>query len=267
LINRIINKHNSKCKIDSCEWKGDLLDFVQDHQKVCECSLIPCNNDGWEITVMKKDILKHEKDCLHQIVQCDYCQSLVKKMNKVCVKDASVNHTELISLKHQQVKSIEELSLLKQENKELKAQVVELEKKSNEQIQTSNVTLQIKTNEISQLKDEIQILQGNNQQLKDVRKKENTKLPDKTVKLQEEKLNGDLKLKANVINSLKDRIKRSNLNKLIVSLMNDDSVLNINLLDTVNLLATIELSSCYEKDNFNYVIDKLGLRNGKVFNR
>jgi len=54
LINRIINKLNSKCKNDSCEWKGDLLDFVQDHQKVCEYSLIPCNNDGCEITVMKK---------------------------------------------------------------------------------------------------------------------------------------------------------------------------------------------------------------------
>jgi len=71
-----------------------------------------------------------------------------------------------------------------------------------------------------------------------------------------------LKFKANEINSLKDRIKRSNL-KLIVSLMNDDSVLMIEIRDSVNLLATRDLSSCYEKNNFNYVIDKLGLRNEK----
>jgi len=267
LMNRMINKLNTKCKNDFCEWKGDLLDFVQDHQKVCEYSLVPCNNDGCEITFFKKDILEHEKDCLHQIVECDYCQSLVKKMNKVRVKDASVNHTELMSLKHQQVKSIEEisllkhqqlksieeLSLLKQENKELKVQVVELEKKSNEQVQPSNATLQIKTTEISQLKDEvknnmkeIQILKDKNQQLNDVRKKDYTQLPDK-------------------INSLKDRINAKSNLKFIVSLINDDdNVLKIEILESVNLLATRELSNCYEKDNFNYVIDKLGLRNEKV---
>jgi len=300
LINRIINKLNSKCKNASCQWKGDLMDFVQDHQKFCEYSLVPCNNDGCEISFFKKDILIHEKDCLHQIVECDYCQSLVKKMNKVCAKDASVNHTELMSLKHQQVKSIEEISLLKHqqiksieeisllkhqqaksneeisllklENDVLKAEVVELEKKSNEQIQTSNAKLQIQMFEISRLKDEVknnmkknQILQYNNQQLKDVRKKENSNLSDGTLKLQEEKLKADLNTKANEINGLKDRINaKSNLKKLIVSLINDDSVLKINILDSVNLLATRALSSCYEKNNFDYVIDKLGLRDEKV---
>jgi len=285
LMNRMINKLNTKCKNDFCQWKGDLLDFVQDHQKVCEYSLIPCNNDGCEISFFKKDILQHEKDCLHQIVECDYCQSLVKKMNKVCLKDVSVNHTELMSLKHQQVKSIEEISLLKHqqvksieeisvlkhENKELKAQVTELEKKSNEQIQSLNATLQTKTTEISQLKDEvknikkeIQILRDNDQQLKNARTKENTKLEDKNVKLQEEKLKTDLKLKANETNSLKDRMNAKSNLKFIVSLMNDDSVLKIKLLVWDNLLAIKELSKCYEKDNFNYVIDKLGLGNEKV---
>jgi len=128
-MNRIINKLNTKCKNDFCQWKGDLLDFVQDHQKVCEYSLIPCNNDGCEISFSKKDILQHEKDCLHQIVQCDYCQSRVKKMNKIFRKDETSELT-CRSFKQHVAESIEEITLLKHENSEIKAQFVALEKKS-----------------------------------------------------------------------------------------------------------------------------------------
>jgi len=271
LINRIINKLNSKCKNDSCEWKGDLLDFVQDHQKVCEYSLIPCNNDGCEITVIKKKILQHEKDCLHQIVQCDYCQSLVKKMNKIFRKDET---TELTcrSFKQHLAESIEEITRLKHENSETKAQLVELEKKSNEQIIALNASLQIKTNEINQLKDdvknnmaEIQVLKDINQQSKDVKKKVN--LSDGTVKLQEETLNPDLDTKLNSISSLKDRLNEGPYLKLIVSLINDDSVLKINILEENNSLEIKELSKCYEKNDFNYVINKLGLEKKQVLMR
>jgi len=203
----MINKLKTKCSTDSCEWKGDLLDFVLDHQKVCGYALEPCYNNGCEITFFKKDILQHEKDCLHQIVECGYCQNYLKKMNKethesVCSnetvdclyqdigcddkvsrKDAAlhkstnyVKHTELMYqsfkqqqvksteeislLKHQQTKSIEELSflkhhqlkstkeiaLLKQENSELNEKYVELEKlekKSNEQL--TGLKMKLKT--------------------------------------------------------------------------------------------------------------------------
>jgi len=198
-------------------------------------------------------------------------------MNKVCIKDATLKHTELKyqSLKQKQTKSIEEISilkqgkskcieeisLLKQENNELKAKFVELEKKSNAQIQTLNATLQIKANQINQLRDkskksmkELKVLKDKNQQLEDVRKKKKKKLPDKTVKLQEETLKGDLNTKGNY--TLTDRLNGES-DFTIFSLWNNDSVLKINLLG--NNISTKELSKCYEKDSFYYVIDQVGL--------
>jgi len=115
---------------------------------------------------------------------------------------------------------------------------------------------------------EIQVLKDINQQLKDVRKKVNlSELSDGTVKLQEETLNPELDTKLNSINSLKDRIHAGPYLKLIVSLMNDESVLKINILDKKKLPATKALSNCYEKNNFNYVIDKLGLEKKQVLMR
>jgi len=264
-MNRMINKLNTKCKNDFCQWKGDLLDFVQDHQKVCKYSLVPCNN------------LQREKDCLHQIVQCDCCQSLVKKMNKVCIKDATLKHTELKyqSLKQKQTKSIEEISLLKQgkskcieeisllkqENNEFQAKFVELEKQSNAQIQTLNTTLQIKANQINQLKDkskksmkELKVLKDKNQQLEDVRKKTKKKVPDKTVKLQEESLKGDLTANGTLIHKLNGE----SADFTSFSLLNNDSVLRIYLFGSN--ITTKELSKCYEKGLY-YLIDQLGLYN------
>jgi len=105
-----------------------------------------------------------------------------------------------------------------------------------------NAALQIKKNEINQIKKdvknnitEIQVLKDITQHLKGVRKK--VILSDGTVKLQEETLNPDLDTKLNSMSSLKDRINKGPYLKLIVSLMNDDSVLKINILKWANLLA------------------------------
>jgi len=132
-----------------------------------------------------------------------------------------------------------------------------------------NAALQIKKNEINQIKKdvknnitEIQVLKDITQHLKGVRKK--VILSDGTVKLQEETLNPDLDTKLNSMSSLKDRINKGPYLKLIVSLMNDDSVLKINILKWANLLAMKELSKCYEKNDFNYVIYKLGLEKKQV---
>jgi len=276
LINRMVNKLSTKCDTGFCPWKGDLLDFVQDHQKVCEYSLIPCTNDGCEITVMKRDIRQHEKDCLHQMIECDYCRGHVKKMNKkthesVCSNETvdclyqdigcydkvsrrdvalhksthNVKHTELMyrSFKQQQSKSIEEISLLKKENSEMKAHFVK-------KIQTLSTTLQKKTIEINQLKDQVKNNWKEIQPLRDssimLRKKENAKL-------QEEKLKADIK-------SLKDKIQINPTLQGVVELLNNDSILQVNV-GCNHSLSIEELSKCYEKNNFNYVIEKLGLKN------
>jgi len=230
LINRMINKLNAKCNSDSCEWKGDLLDFVQDHQKVCEYSLVPCNNDGCEVTFFKKDILQHEKDCLHQIVECDYCQNHVKKMDKkthesVCSNETvdclyqdigcfdkvsrrdlalhksinHVKHTDLMyqSFKQQQSKSFEEISLLKQQRLKsieeifiLKQENIEMKAHFVQEIQILNSTLQIKTTEINQLKDQVK---NNWKEIQPLRDNSIMLRKKENAKLQEEKLKADIK--------------------------------------------------------------------------
>jgi len=164
------------------------------------------------------------------------------------------------------VQFIEEISLLKQDNSELKASFMELEKNSNEQIKTSNEMIQMNANEINQLKHEIenmkeiQVLHKDSQRLNNEARKQNIKLPNETVKLKEETSQDDLKVKANIIKKLTDRIKQEpELNKR-VNILDDknDNVLCVKLKENIPI---DQLSKCYDNFDFSYVIEQLGLTN------
>jgi len=201
--NRMINKLKTKCKNDLCQWKGDLLDLVKDHQTNCDYSLVSCNNEGCEIKFLKKDFLQHANDCLLQLVECMYCQNHAVKMNKeshevecsnekvdciyydvgcnekVCRKDVTlhestnhVKHTRMIyeSFKNQQKESTEQIILLKQENKEIKVQFVEeisLLKQDNSELKAAFMELEKKSNkQIKASNEAIQINANEINQLK-----------------------------------------------------------------------------------------------------
>jgi hypothetical protein len=70
---RILNNRKVKCP-NNCGFKGNLIEFLQQHKSVCPLEVISCDNDGCDIRVQRQFLSSHKKECKYRIIQCDYCE-------------------------------------------------------------------------------------------------------------------------------------------------------------------------------------------------
>jgi len=155
-VDRLVNTLSCKCSNDACDWKGDLLDLIQDHQRNCDYNLQSCDNEGCDVKYYKIDVVQHDEVCQYKLILCAYCQTNRRRIDKeqhvVECLDEQVNcnyydigcmkkvcrrvmasheemnqseHTKLIyqnlvTCKKELVASQNEIAILKQENAAMK---------------------------------------------------------------------------------------------------------------------------------------------------
>jgi len=160
---RMVNTLPTRCSNAECPWRGDLLDLVQVHRMNCDYQTIPCNNEGCNVEYLKGEFIQHDKECLFKLLQCEYCQDEVLRMDKNkhlvgclnehvdCVyldigcqikisRSSVIEHeyehqSEHMRLLYQNFTHCKkELSISNNENATLKKKIEDLEIKSNEEI-------------------------------------------------------------------------------------------------------------------------------------
>jgi len=137
--------------------------FFQVHRMNCVYQTIPCNNEGCNVEYLKGEFIQHDKECLFKLLQCEYCQDEVLRMDKNkhlvgclnehvdCVyldigcqikisRSSVIEHeyehqSEHMRLLYQNFTHCKkELSISNNENATLKKKIEDLEIKSNEEI-------------------------------------------------------------------------------------------------------------------------------------
>jgi len=138
----MINCLTTKCSNEGCNWQGDLLDLVQDHQLSCEHILQSCVNNGCNEKYLKKDLLQHNEVCSYKLIGCTYCHTDIIRINKLYHRDLPLHeqthqteHTRLIYIsltncKNELLISNDEIKVLKRENVAFKQENAALKQKN-----------------------------------------------------------------------------------------------------------------------------------------
>jgi len=277
----MINTLKSKCSNKPCTWQGDLLDLVQVHQIKCEYIKVACHNDGCNEMFLKKDVKLHDKDCLYQLIQCQYCHNDIAKVDqfhedsclveeitceyndigcsvKFCRKDVDahemkyqVQHTRLIysNCKKELAKSNDEVLMLRELNVALMNEFKELKASSHD--------------EITSLKDQVMQM---NADLLQVKKEKINMRKDMKRKFDGNLESHDLKLKVNKssthLSVLKTDLSRITTLVNRITLINGDTVVHAQYCFDFRGLG--QLFDCYKQQRFEYIISKLKLNQHQV---
>jgi len=126
-VDRLVNTLACKCSNDACNWKGDLLDLIQE-QHVIECldEQVNCSYDdiGCMKKVCRKDMVSHEEAYQREHTKLIY-QNLV-----TCKKELVASQSEIAILKQENATLKQENATLKQENAAIKEDNVVMKKES-----------------------------------------------------------------------------------------------------------------------------------------
>jgi len=255
-VDRLVNTLSCKCPNDVCNWQGDLLDLIQDHQRNCDYNLHACINEGCDVKHYKINIVQHDEVCQYKLIQCMYCETNMLRMDKeqhdiVCLNEQvncayhdigcllkvhrrdlvsheeknQVYHIKLVyqnlnNCKNELSASKNEVVDLKQENILLKEKVKKITTEFKEFKKKSSISVEETRNYCSEIADEVK-------KMKDIKSD---------------------------IACLKEKLCSTRSLHKKVLLMNDGEVLMLNGNSKLD-----KLSECYEKNNFNYLINQYQL--------
>jgi len=294
---RMVNTLTTKCMNDNCLWQGDLLDLVQVHQINCGYILQYCMNIGCNEKYLRKDVIHHDKICLYKMIQCNYCQNHVIRMNKenheveclneevtciyhkigcdkkFCRKDIQshdqthqANHMKLIYKNLVDCK--QENFTMKQENITMKQELISTDNKvtvlTQEIVIMKQENITMKQENVT-MKKECFSLRKEVDELKKIFKNENIKLKEKvknqvvaSSEIVDEK---QMQVKAvNDIYRLKATLEASPLSEKVL-LLNNDKVLKVNYnRNRVECSVFMKnLSECYKNNQFDWIINHYDL--------
>jgi len=300
VVDRMVNTLTTRCSNDGCTWQGDLLDLVQVHQINCDFILQTCVNNGCNQNYLKKDILQHNEECLFKIIQCNYCQTEVLRMNKeahaveclnehvkciyydigckkeLCRKDIhsheQTNHAEHTRFIYQkltdsnnEIKDLNQANVtMKQQHDTMKQEIIVL-KQEIISLEQKNATLKQETveqkQEIAVMKEEFVSSMKNYEAEVDNR---DSKATDKLDAASNEAVLMKSREKLKNMDSLKEKLNMNGSLNGYVSLEDDDKVLVIkfNKNDCISLFNE-DFCKCYETNDFDWLCYQFRLMDNK----
>jgi len=256
-VDRLVNTLSCKCPNDVCNWQGDLLDLIQDHQRNCDYNLHACINEGCDVEYYKINVVQHDEVCQYKLIQCMYCETNMLRMDK--------EQHDIVCLNEQVNCAYHDIGcLLKVYRRDL------VSHEENNQVYHIKLVYQNLNNcknELSASKNEVVDLKQENILLKEKVKKITTAFKEFMKKssisvgetrnycsqIADEEMKSESDAKSDIV-CLKENFTSARLLCEKVSLINDDNVLLVKRDSSLN-----ELSECYEKNNFDCLINQYQL--------
>jgi len=256
-VDRMIYTLSCKCSNDACDWKGDLLDLVQDHQRSCNYNLQSCDNEGCDVEYYKINVVQHDEVCRYKMIQCIHCETNMLRMNK--------EQHDIVCLNEQVNCAYHDIGCLQKVYR--RDLVLHEEKNQVYHIKLVYQNLNNCKNELSASKNEVVDLKQENILLKEEVKKITTEFKEFKKKssisvgetknycseIADEEMISESDAKSDIV-CLKEKLTSARFLREKVSLINDDNVLLVKRDSSLN-----ELSECYEKNNFDYLINQYQL--------